>query len=43
MENSYSGTGIHQGRRETLVGQVLGLLPFSLSFTAGGALLGDRS
>ena len=42
MENIYSGTGIQQGRRETLVGKVMGLLAFSLLFTAGGALLGRQ-
>ena len=42
MENIYSGTGIQQARRETLVGQVMGLLGFSLLFTAGGALLGRQ-
>jgi FtsH-binding integral membrane protein len=42
MENTYSATGIQQGRRETLVGRVMGLLAFSLLFTAGGALLGRQ-
>ena len=42
MESTYSGTGIQQTRRETLVGQVMGLLAFSLLFTAGGALLGRQ-
>lgn len=40
MERTYSGTGIQHAQRETLVGQVMGLLAFSLLFTAGGALLG---
>jgi FtsH-binding integral membrane protein len=42
MESVYSGTGIQQARRGTLVGQVMGLLAFSLLFTAGGALLGRQ-
>src|SRR5215212_2479698 len=42
MENVYSATGIQQARRETLVGKVMGLLAFSLLFTAGGALLGRQ-
>jgi len=42
MENIYSGTGIQEARRETLVGRVMGLLAFSLLFTAGGALLGQQ-
>ncbi len=42
MENSYSVTGVQQARRGTLVGQVMGLLAFSLLFTAGGALLGRQ-
>ena len=42
MENIYSGTGIQEARRETLVGPVMGLLAFSLLFTAGGALLGQQ-
>lgn len=40
MERTFSGTGIQHAQRETLVGQVMGLLAFSLLFTAGGALLG---
>ena len=42
MDSIYSGTGIQQGRRETLVGRVMGLLAFSLLFTAGGALIGQQ-
>jgi FtsH-binding integral membrane protein len=42
MESIYSGTGIQQARRGMLVGQVMGLLAFSLLFTAGGALLGRQ-
>jgi modulator of FtsH protease len=42
MESIYSGTGIQEARRETLVGRVMGLLAFSLLFTAGGALLGQQ-
>src|SRR5215208_5013908 len=42
MESVYSGTGIQQTRRGTLVGRVMGLLAFSLLFTAGGALLGRQ-
>src|SRR5688572_3046121 len=44
MESTYNGTdtGIQEARRETLVGQVMGLLAFSLLFTAGGALLGPQ-
>jgi FtsH-binding integral membrane protein len=42
MESVYSGTGIQQARSGTLVGQVMGLLAFSLLFTAGGALLGPQ-
>ena len=42
MESVYSGTGIQQARRGTLVGQVMGLLAFSLLFTAGGVLLGRQ-
>ena len=42
MESTYSGTGIQEARRETLVGRVMGLLAFSLLFTAGGALLGPQ-
>jgi FtsH-binding integral membrane protein len=42
MENIYSGTGIQEARRESLVGRVMGLLAFSLLFTAGGALLGPQ-
>jgi FtsH-binding integral membrane protein len=42
MESVYSGSGIQQAQRETLVGRVMGLLAFSLLFTAGGALLGRQ-
>ena len=42
MESIASATGIQQARRGTLVGQVMGLLAFSLLFTAGGALLGQQ-
>ena len=42
MESTYNGTGVQQARRGTLVGQVMGLLAFSLLFTAGGALLGQQ-
>jgi FtsH-binding integral membrane protein len=42
MEGIYSGTGIQQARGGTLVGRVMGLLAFSLLFTAGGALLGRQ-
>ena len=42
MEGIYSGTGIQQARPGTLVGRVMGLLAFSLLFTAGGALLGPQ-
>jgi FtsH-binding integral membrane protein len=40
VENYYSIAGVQQARRGTLVGQVMGLLAFSLLFTAGGAVLG---
>src|SRR5687767_15067919 len=42
MENIYNVAGVQQVRRGTLVGQVMGLLAFSLLFTAGGALLGPH-
>jgi FtsH-binding integral membrane protein len=42
MEGIYSDTGIQQARPESLVGRVMGLLAFSLLFTAGGALLGQQ-
>jgi FtsH-binding integral membrane protein len=42
MESVYSGTSIQQSRPGTLVGRVMGLLAFSLLFTAGGALLGPQ-
>jgi FtsH-binding integral membrane protein len=42
MERVYSGIGIQESRPGTLVGRVMGLLAFSLLFTAGGALLGPR-
>jgi FtsH-binding integral membrane protein len=42
MEAISSVTGIQRARRGTLVGQVMGLLAFSLLFTAGGALLGRQ-
>ena len=42
MESVYSGTDVQQARSGTLVGRVMGLLAFSLLFTAGGALLGQQ-
>src|ERR671910_737262 len=42
MADVYSGTGVQQAQHETLVGRVMGLLAFSLLFTAGGALLGRQ-
>ena len=42
MESIYNVAGVQQVRRGTLVGQVMGLLAFSLLFTAGGALLGRQ-
>jgi len=39
MDMTY-GRAIGQTRRATLVGQVMGLLAFSLLFTAGGYLVG---
>jgi FtsH-binding integral membrane protein len=42
MDSVYSGTDIQQSRAGTLVGRVMGLLAFSLVFTAGGALLGQQ-
>jgi FtsH-binding integral membrane protein len=42
MESTYSSTDIRQAQPGTLVGQVMGLLAFSLLFTAGGALLGRQ-
>ena len=42
MADVYSGTGVQQAQHETLVGRVMGLLAFSLLFTAGGALLGQQ-
>src|SRR5712691_7987997 len=38
--DSYYGLADVRARRGTLVGAVMGLLAFSLLFTAGGALLG---
>jgi FtsH-binding integral membrane protein len=42
MEGLYNGIGSQQARPGTLVGRVMGLLAFSLVFTAGGALLGPQ-
>src|SRR5215212_8917049 len=38
--DTYYSIAESRGRRGTLVGQVMGLLGFSLLFTAGGAVLG---
>ena len=42
MESTYGGTSMQETRRQTLVGRVMGLLAFSLLFTAGGALIGQQ-
>ena len=42
MDTYYGGIADARARRGTLVGQVMGLLAFSLLFTAGGALIGPR-
>jgi hypothetical protein len=41
MDSTYSLEAA-KARRGTLVGQVMGLLAFSLLFTAGGAIIGPR-